>query len=130
MKRRLPRIQRPSFDPAIEARMIVFSRDYLVQKGAFGWKKGGIQQKKVLERKLNEYGNLTLQEFRTYSSAKLKIFSPSRSLSFPKSARNVISQEIMETLWRFRVDRKIRVLGCLQEHIFYIVWIDWSHDIK
>ena len=126
MKKRIPKADPPRIDPEIEKRKLLFECNWLRLKGKFSQQKGTSKKIERLKNKLQEYMELTLEQFRQHPGAKLKIYTPQKNELHPPQR---LSQDIKNTpIWRFRINNKIRVLGYMEDNVFLIIWVDWEHQ--
>ncbi len=106
-----------------------FDRTY-AEKGKYSFAEMQKAEKEVFEKKIKQYEKLNWQEFRAHGGAKCKIYHEGRNL--PRRNLSSLSQDIKDSpIWRFRINRTIRVLGYEYEigDIFFMVWIDRAHRL-
>ena len=115
---------------------IRFDWRYARGKGKYGLDSLDSRQKRILERKLRDYGRYTLASFLKARGVRLREFDLRTCRKAPSERQQArVVEELLEQIpepgpvLRFRVSGKMRVVGYRDRNIFYVVWVDANHEM-
>ena len=112
--------------PPSENRQIRFRLHYVRHKGKFSARQLKRPQRKLILKKLRKYEEMTVPQFKSSSSVRLRQYNG--ALPEPPGE---LSPDVRDTLAQyFRINNKIRLYGYLFDSDFYIIWIDPDHKLS
>ena len=120
----------------LSAACVQFVWKYARGKGKYGLDSLDSRQRRRLEKKLLDYERHTCASFSNSNGVDLREVDIVKWKNAPsehqqRQVREEVSVDIPDPgpVLRFRVSGRMRIVGYMEENIFYIVWVDAKHEM-